>query len=67
MDFGPAPYRTMAHRGNEPIVASLCTSEVGMRSKEMDDRDNSVMEAGWLLAVPVSLALTVLLAGLLLT
>ena len=33
----------------------------------MDDRDNSVMEAGWLLAVPASLALTVLLAGLLLT
>lgn len=33
----------------------------------MDERHNSVMEAWWLLAVPVSLALTVLLAGLLLT
>ncbi|MET3522926.1 hypothetical protein ABID25_004786 [Mesorhizobium abyssinicae] len=32
----------------------------------MDDRDNSVLEARWLLAVPASLVLTVLIAGFLL-
>lgn len=32
----------------------------------MDDRDNSVLEARWLLAVPASLVLTVLIAGILL-
>jgi len=31
------------------------------------DRHNSIMEARWLLAVPVSLVFTVLLAGFLLT
>jgi len=34
---------------------------------EMDDRNRSILEARWLLAVPASLVLTVLLAGLLLT
>lgn len=33
----------------------------------MQDHRNSVLEARWLLAVPASLALTVLLAGLLLS
>jgi len=32
----------------------------------MDDHHNSVLEARWLLAVPASLLLTVLVAGLLL-
>lgn len=32
----------------------------------MDDRDNSVLEARWLLAVPASLVLTVVIAGFLL-
>lgn len=34
---------------------------------KIDDWNNSVLEARWLLAVPASLVLTVLLAGLLLT
>jgi hypothetical protein len=33
----------------------------------MDDRNTSVMEARWLLAVPASLILTVLFAGFWLT
>jgi len=33
----------------------------------MDDRGNSILEARWLLAVPVSMLLTVLIAGLLLS
>lgn len=32
----------------------------------MDDHRNSVLEARWLLAVPASMLLTVLIAGLLL-
>jgi hypothetical protein len=32
----------------------------------MDDNRNSVLEARWLLAVPVSVLLTVLVAGMLL-
>ena len=32
----------------------------------MDDQQNSILEARWLLAVPLSLVLTVLVAGLVL-
>jgi hypothetical protein len=33
----------------------------------MDDRHNSVLEARWLLAIPLSVILTVLVAGFVLT
>lgn len=32
----------------------------------MDRQENSVLEAGWLLAVPLSIGFTVLIAGLVL-
>ncbi|WP_292310417.1 hypothetical protein [Mesorhizobium sp.] len=40
----------------------------GQRQEEtvMDRQENSVLEAGWLLAVPLSIGFTVLIAGLVL-
>lgn len=41
--------------------------DTGTRHELMDNQHNSILEARWLLAVPLSLILTVLLAGFVLT
>lgn len=66
MALGPSP-----DRRNEGLPLSF--AGIGFRSirlptgaKDMDNDRNSVLEARWLLAVPASMLLTVLIAGLLL-
>jgi len=56
-----------SHPGTITFNARFAPGPKGAKAVAMDDRNNSVLEARWLLAVPASLILTVLLAGLLLT
>jgi hypothetical protein len=70
-DFSPTSSRTVARSAERRPSVVVCRDRI-RRTKlptgatGMDDDHNSVLEARWLLAVPASMLLTVLIAGLLL-
>jgi hypothetical protein len=69
-DFSPTEFQTLARAAERRLPAAVCRLEIATRNPlekiDMDHHRNTVLEARWLLAVPVSLLVTVLIAGLLL-
>ncbi|WP_287331006.1 hypothetical protein [Mesorhizobium sp.] len=52
--------------GTEPLPGAFVMRGSVKEETVMDRQENSVLEAGWLLAVPLSIGFTVLIAGLVL-
>ena len=63
-DSVPGP---SSHARNEGLQRPFADVQPDQERTDMDDHGNSILEARWLLAVPVSMLLTVLIAGLLLS
>jgi hypothetical protein len=69
-DFSPIRPQTVARATERRLPLAVCQLDIAtpnpLEKIDMDHHRNSVLEARWLLAVPVSLLFTVLIAGLLL-
>ncbi|WP_189522603.1 MULTISPECIES: hypothetical protein [unclassified Mesorhizobium] len=52
--------------GTDPLPRAFVIRGSVKEETVMDRQENSVLEAGWLLAVPLSIGFTVLIAGLVL-